>query len=109
MNFNAKLLKVSDTVKTNVNGTKYRPVTIEFVTKDGEVKTANTIMYEANFEFGVEVGKTYIATVEKDELGNVYSHVSHLLVADRIEADDFDFEGVEAVAAEKAALAEVNG
>ena len=109
MNFNAKLLKVSDTIKKNVNGTEYRPCTVEFLTKDGEIKVANTIMYEKNYQNGIELGKTYVATVEKDELGNVYSHVSHLLVADRIEAGDFDFEGVEAIAAEKAAMAEVNG
>lgn len=108
MNFNAKLLKVSDTIKKNVNGTEYRPCTVEFLTKDGEIKVANTIMYEKNYQNGIEIGKTYVATVEKDELGNVYSHVSHLLVADRIEASDFDFDTADAVKKETDALAEVN-
>lgn len=98
-NFPAKLISVSSDVRelNNENRTKYRVSTIEFVNKDGVVKQATALIYEANYAYGMTEGNTYLAsaTFTQEAMatkGAPLLTVSHLAAAERASADDFGFD-----------------
>lgn len=82
--FGAKLLSISDeTLKLqNENETLYRPCTVEFEDAEGKTRTTRAIMYEANYQKGVEVNQTYLSRAVNDETrddNSVLVIVSHLV------------------------------
>lgn len=119
MTFEGKLLSISDTISFNKladgsQGAGFIACTIEFKNKDGVLKTVRSSIYEKEWDKGMEVGKSYVGYAELVD-GKPYTHLTHYLATETASADDFDFEGYaarvaekEAVAKEKAALAEVN-
>jgi hypothetical protein len=91
MQFNGKLLSISNNVLTNSNGKSYKVVSIEFVDIEGVVQKASGIIYEGNYKNGVEVGKEYLCTASESN-GQAYIHMSHLTgAADRPTLDMFGF------------------
>lgn len=89
--FSAKLLSISPDMLVNVNDKGYRPCSLEFKDKNGKTQKASGIMYEKNFEHGVEIGQNYLATAAKTSQG-VLITVSHLAGSiDRPTEDMFNF------------------
>ncbi len=88
--FEAKLLSIAGKPLTNVNGTEYRPASIEFKDASGNKQTASCIVYEKNFGYGMTVGQSYSATASKTEKG-VLITVSHLSAAARPDESMFSF------------------
>lgn len=87
--FSAKLRSVSDATFQNVNETTYRIANIELPTG----KVVSGLMYESNFQHGVQVGNTYLCrAVYQGEGQNVLITVSHLAAAERATINDFGFE-----------------
>lgn len=86
--FAAKLEAVSDRTFKNVNDTEYRIATIK-LPESGESK--NAIMYESNYQHGVEVGKTYACRIifNEENPDNVLLTVSHLIAGGRATLSDF--------------------
>jgi hypothetical protein len=87
--FQAKLISVGK-LAANTNGTPLRYCDIEFTNAKGEVKRSGGVtIYETNFEKGMEVGETYLATAIPTDQG-VFVQLSHLQGgADKATADDF--------------------
>jgi hypothetical protein len=97
--FQGKLISVAsdENVMENINGTQYRPCTIQFKDAKGADRTASGIIYEKNFEKGMSVGTTYLCTAsEGDERGAIIS-VSHLTQSARVENEAFDFSAPKVV------------
>lgn len=80
--FMGELLSVAKEPIKNVNNTEYRPCSIKFMAPNGNEVTSRALMYEKNFQHGVEVGEEYLCTATTDadaEKGKeVLITVSHL-------------------------------
>lgn len=85
--FSAKVLSISENELSYTNAQNvekfYRLATIEFVDNDGTVQEASATIPAANYAYGMEVGKTYLATAKADttanaQPGDVIINVSHL-------------------------------
>jgi hypothetical protein len=99
--FSAKVLSISENELSYTNAQNvekfYRLATIEFVDNDGTVQEASATIPAANYAYGMEVGKTYLATAKADttvnaQPGDVIINVSHLTqtpVAPRAKANMF--------------------
>jgi hypothetical protein len=87
--FQAKLIAVGK-LTANTNGTPLRYCDIEFTNAKNEIKRSGGVtIYESNFEKGMEVGETYLATAIPTDQG-VFVQLSHLQGgADKATADDF--------------------
>jgi hypothetical protein len=92
--FSALLKSVGTTELTNVNGKKYKVVSIEFENANGTKQLAAAAIYESNYSKGIEVGKTYLTTVTISE-GKAWLQMSHLENAAQATADDFGFVATE--------------
>lgn len=90
ISFQGKLISISSTPKSNVNGTMFRNASIEFVNKHGELVKRRAIVYEKNFSYGMEVGENYLAVARTTENG-IILQMSHLSSAASATEDDFDF------------------
>jgi len=88
--FAAKVLSISAKPLKNVNGTEYRPASIEFKDASGKVQQTSCIVYEKNFQHGISVGNSYLATAAKTEKG-VLITLSHLTDAARPDETMFSF------------------
>ncbi len=91
--FEAKLISIADAPKEmqNAKQTLYRNCTIQFADKDAVEQTVSALMYESNYAYGVEVGKSYLATATKTDRGVLIS-VSHLVATTRPTEDMFGFD-----------------
>ena len=90
-NFEGTLISISDKVFTNKNGTEFRPAIIEM---DGKERKAS--VYEANYSYGMEVGKTYVCRARYNlEEKSIFLDVSHFVTAKAASVDDFDLSGIE--------------
>lgn len=96
--FSAKLISIAAKPLANVNGTEYRPATISFKDKDGNVQQTSCIVYEKNFAYGMSINNSYLATAAKTDKG-VLITLSHLTDAERPSEDMFSF-GVAAKASQ---------
>lgn len=107
--FGAKLISIATDPMTNqTTGKPYYPCTIEFVNTNGQIVQRTAIVYGKNFDYGMEVGKEYMATAQKVE-DRVYVHLSHLTFVNGATEDDFDFDAeVDAPAVREKELAEFN-
>ena len=87
--FSAKLISVSDKWFQNANGKQYKICNIDL-----NGKTIIAIMYEKNFNHGVQPGVAYQAKAIYDESRgkDVLVIVSHLVVGQRATIEDFEFE-----------------
>jgi hypothetical protein len=95
--FGAKLLSMSEKPLENTNGTIYRIANIEFEDINGKTQKSSAMVYEGNYNYGMEIGKTFLAKATLSE-GQVYLQVSHLeFNGSRATVDMFGFE-VEATA-----------
>jgi hypothetical protein len=95
--FGAKLLSMSEKPLENTNGTIYRIANIEFEDINGKTQKSSAMVYEGNYNYGMEIGKTFLAKATLSE-GQVYLTVSHLeFNGTRATVDMFGFE-VEATA-----------
>jgi hypothetical protein len=86
-NFSAKLISVSESTFKNVNETEYRIAGIEL--ENGN--QVQGLMYEKNFEHGVEIGNSYScrAIYDKENPENLLITISHLPSAKRASLEDF--------------------
>lgn len=76
--FNAKLLSISEKVLQNSNGKNYKVATVEFEDVSGTIRQQSAAIYEGNYQYGVEVGKSYLCTATI--VGDLaYLQMSHLL------------------------------
>jgi hypothetical protein len=90
--FGAKLLSMSEKPLENTNGTIYRIANIEFEDINGKTQKSSAMVYEGNYNYGMEIGKTFLAkaTLSGD---SVYVTVSHLEYnGSRATVDMFGFE-----------------
>jgi hypothetical protein len=88
----------------NANGTIYRIANIEFEDINGNTQKSSAMVYEGNYGYGMEIGKTFLAKATLSG-GQVYLQVSHLEYnGSRATVDMFGFE-VEATAFFKLKLA----
>lgn len=95
MQFGGKLLSISESVLTNINGKKYKVATIEFEDIVGSIKRCTALVYEGNYQHGVTKGETYLCTATPTDQG-VIVKMSHLVYnGDRATADMFGFDVVE--------------
>ena len=95
--FGAKLLSMSQKPLENANGTIYRIANIEFEDINGKTQKSSAMVYEGNYNYGMEIGKTFLAKATLSD-GQVYLQVSHLEYnGTRATVDMFGFE-VEATA-----------
>lgn len=88
--FIAKLINISNSPKENSNGTMFRNATVEFPNVNGELISRQAIVYEKNFEHGMQIGYEYVTKATKTETG-VIIQVSHLVGALAASAEDFGF------------------
>lgn len=92
--FGAKLLSISDKTLENSNGKNYKIATVEFKNINDEVCRTSAFVYEGNYNYGMEVGQTYLTTATKADKG-VIVRVSHLIYGgQRATEDMFGFEEV---------------
>jgi flagellar hook protein FlgE len=98
--FSAKVLSISAKPLSNVNGTEYRPATIEFKDAAGKTQQTSCIVYEKNYQHGISVGNSYMATAAQTPKG-VLITLSHLTDAARPDESMFVFGSVAAVAEPK--------
>lgn len=107
--FSALLKSIGTTELTNVNGKKYKVVSVEFENANGTKQLAAAAIYEGNYSKGIEVGKTYLTTVSVVE-GKAWLQMSHLENAAQATADDFGFDlaevGVAATTAQTTPIGE---
>lgn len=95
--FGAKLLSMSEKQLENANGTIYRIANIEFEDINGKTQKSSAMVYEGNYNYGMEIGKTFLTKATLSD-GQVYLQVSHLEYnGTRATVDMFGFE-VEATA-----------
>lgn len=77
--FGAKMLtELSQTTRENSNGKKFKVCTIEFADRHGEIQKVSAMVYEGNYNKGLKVGETYLATARKGDNGQAYIQMSHL-------------------------------
>jgi len=89
--FEAKLLSIAAKPLANVNGTEYRPASIEFKDASGKVQQTSCIVYENNYNKGMTVGQSYSARAVVTDNGSVLITVSHLTAAARPDETMFSF------------------
>lgn len=87
--FNAKLLKVGENVLKNSNKKEFRIVTLGFNLPSGEEVERTAICYESNYQYGVDVDKSYLTNLSFDTNGIPNLRMSHLVSTDRASKDDF--------------------
>jgi hypothetical protein len=90
--FGAKLISISQKPLENANGTVYRIANIEFDDINGKTQKSSAMVYEGNYNYGMEIGKTFLAKATLSA-GQVYLTVSHLeFNGNRATVDMFGFE-----------------
>ena len=87
--FNATLLKIGENVIQNSNDKDYKIVTLGFQLPSGDEVQRTAICYQANYSYGIEVGKDYLSNLSFDSKGEPQIRISHLMNADRASAEDF--------------------
>ena len=92
--FQGKLSSVSATTQTNSNGTEFRVGSV--ILPNGKERSCR--IYEKNYAYGMEIGKTYrgVVTQYADSNGEIQLdlRLSHLTNAQRATLADFDFDEV---------------
>lgn len=92
--FQGKLSSISATTQTNSNGTEFRVGSV--ILPNGKERSCR--IYEKNYAYGMEIGKTYrgVVTQYADSNGEVQLdlRLSHLTNAQRATLADFDFDEV---------------
>lgn len=105
--FSAELLTLSENVLQNSNDKNYKVAGIKFKDKNGTIQKSTAMIYEGNYQHGLEIGKDYLATASKGDDGNVYIRLSHLEYVDnRATVDMFNFSTSEVKADTKAPVVE---
>lgn len=87
--FGAKLLQIGEVVLQNSNGTDFKIVNLQFHLPSGELVERSAICYAANYDHGIEPGKTYVSTLSFDLDGDPQLRMSHLAQAERASKEDF--------------------
>jgi len=88
--FNAKLLKMGETILENSNGTEFKIATIGFELPNGDAVQRTAICYASSYEQGVEVDENYLCNLSfSEEDGEPQLRMSHLSNALRATSDDF--------------------
>lgn len=103
--FNGKLLSISDKVFNlkNEAKTEYRAVIIQIDGSKGS-KNVSAVMYETNYQHGVQTGITYLCKASYNQSKtdkSVFLTVSHLAVGEKANIDDFG--AISEIKAEKTA------
>ena len=90
--FQGKLSSVSANAQTNSNGTEFRVGSV--ILPNGKERSCR--IYEKNYAYGMEIGKTYrgVVTQYADSNGELQLdlRLSHLTNAQRATMADFEFE-----------------
>ena len=87
--FNAKLLKIGEKTLENTNGKNYKIVTLKFNLPSGEEVERTGMIYQKNYDYGVETAKDYLCSLSFDQEGNPQIKMSHLTNAERASVEDF--------------------
>lgn len=91
-----KLISISSEVRENTNSTKYRLANIEIVKDNGQKAVVTSLVYEKNYAYGMEIGKTYLttATITPGGPSPVLFTTSHLPANEVVTAEDLGFVAV---------------
>tara|TARA_B110000503_G_C7007864_1_gene354378 strand:+ start:281 stop:634 length:354 start_codon:yes stop_codon:yes gene_type:complete len=95
--FEGKLISIGGKVQENSNGKEYLVGTIQFENSKGDKVQRSAIINKKNFDYGMEIGNSYLCRAVNGEQGVLIS-VSHLTQAARASVSDFAFESVKSVA-----------
>ena len=87
--FNSKLLKIGEKVLVNSNNKEFKIVTLKFKLPSGEEAERSGVCYKSNYQYGVEVNKSYLCNLSFDDEGNPNIRMSHISNAERASRDDF--------------------
>jgi hypothetical protein len=93
-NFTGKLVSVAENAIENVNGTQYRPCTVT-INDAGQKTNITGIMYEKNYEHGVDIGDNLLCRASYDpeqEGEDIFVNVSHLKAAERATLSTFGLD-----------------
>jgi hypothetical protein len=99
MHFDAKVISIGETVKTNENGKEYVVGTVEFQDLKNVTRRASALMYtKALIAAGTAVGDTVNcrALPPRDGENNVLLILDPIVAAERATADAFGFATTEA-------------
>lgn len=95
--FGAKLLSISEKTLVNSNGKDYKVGSIEFKNINGETCRTSAFIYKGNYDYGMEIGETYLTRATAGDKGGVLINVSHLVYGgQRATEDMFGFEEIAA-------------
>lgn len=87
--FNAKLVSIGEKTLQNSNGKNFKIVSLSFDTPSGDPVTRTAMCFESNYNYGIEVGTSYLSNLSFDAEGNPQLRMSHLSNSDRATASDF--------------------
>ena len=96
--FSAILMSVAPNPLQNSKGTEYWPCTIKFKDANGSEQIVGAVIYDKNYQHGMNAGNAYLTVAEKTDRG-VFTQVSHLTSAPRATESMFDFSIKEVKAA----------
>jgi len=84
-----ELISIAKEAIENSNGNMYFPATVSFENAQGNTVKRGCLVYQTNFDYGMEVGTTYLGKIikVKDKLPLVV--LSHLDRATQASDDDF--------------------
>lgn len=87
-----ELISIAKEAIENTNGNLYFPATVSFENAQGNIVKRGCLVYQANFDYGMEVGTTYLGKIikVKDKLPLVV--LSHLDRASQASDDDFGID-----------------
>jgi hypothetical protein len=93
--FTGKLISVAKEALPNSNGKLYYPASVQFETANG-LQTKSCMIHKRNFDYGMEVGASYLGkvTLAPDANGKISPIItlSHLSNADRATLADFGLD-----------------
>ncbi len=87
-----ELISIAKEAIENVKGTLFHPATVQYENAKGDMVKRGCLVYDANFQYGMSVGTTYLGKIIKvaDKLPLLV--LSHLDRASQATDDDFDFD-----------------
>ena len=75
--FNATLLRLSETAIPNSNGKLFKLADIEFADVNGVISKGTAMVYQGNYDKGLTIGNEYGCTARKGDNGQIYIQMSH--------------------------------
>jgi hypothetical protein len=87
-----ELVSIANEPMNNVKGTAFYPATVSFEDASGKIAKRGCLVYKANFDYGMEVGTTYLGKIIKVVGKLPLLVLSHLDRASQASDDDFGID-----------------